>query len=192
MTVYYLVIPAVIIFFLFLPVVIEFKASYNILSNTGVISLYLFKKNIIYYIFEFHGNSICLKNEDEIIEKNFEFDSPELDFVKYFVKEIINKIRLRFLNIYYNIGLNDAFLTSMVCGYVNTICHFLFAQIKNKKPTASLGLYDTQKYNGEEAVLIINGNLSLSLFEFVYSLLFSVILTKKLKNKTLIKGEGKS
>lgn len=187
MTTYLLIIPAFLIFIFFLPIVIEFKASYNILTNTGVVSLYLFKKNVVYYIFEFHGNSICLKNEDEVIQKNFEFDSPELDFVKYFIIEIINKIRVRFLNIYYNIGLNDAFLTSMICGQINMFCYILFAQIKNKKPTASLGLFDTQTYNGEEAVLTINGNFSISFSEFVYSLIFSVILTKKLKNKTIHK-----
>lgn len=185
MTELWLIIPAVIIFLLFLPIILEIKLSYNVLTNTGVISLYLFKKNLIYYIFEINGNHIALKNEDETIEKAIEFDSPELEFYKYLMKEIKEKVRLRFIDVFYNIGAGDAFLTSMLCGAVNTICLTIYSYIKNVKPTTSLGLYDTASYNRNEATIVFKGNLSITLFDLVYSLLLSVIITLKIKNKSL-------
>lgn len=183
MTSLYLIIPAIIIFLLFLPIVLEVRISYNILSNTGVISLFLFKKNIIHYIFEINGNTIALKSEDKTIEKKIELNSPELEFYKYFVSEVKEKLRLRFIEINYNIGVDDAFLTSMVCGYINLICNILFSYIKNQKPTASVKLYDTPSFNKKEGVVSVKMNLSISLFDLVYSLLLSVILTIKFKKQ---------
>ena len=156
------------------------------LTNTGVISVYVFRKNILHYIFEIKGDTISLKNEDEVTQKKIEFNSPELEFYKYLTKEIKDKLRLRFLAVHYNIGVNDAFATSMICGYINLFLFILYSYIKNIKPTASLELYDTASYNEREAVVMGDVNLSISLFDFVYSLLLSVILTLKLKTKNKI------
>ena len=183
MTALYLLIPAFLIFLLLLPIVLEVRVSFDVTSNTGVISLFMFKKNIIYYILEIKGNMIALKNEKTTIEKKIEFESPELEFYKYFVSEVKEKLRLRFLEINYNIGLNDAFLTSMMCGYINLICNTIFAYIKNAKPTASLAFYDTASFNKLEGVVSVKANLSISLFDLVYSLLLSVILTMKFKKE---------
>lgn len=184
MYVYLFLIPALLIFLMFLPIVLELKFSFNLLTNTGVISIYVFKLNIIHYIFEIKGNTISLKKKDELIEKKIEFDSPEFDFYKYFIKEVKDKLRLRFLDVSYNIGCNDAFLTSIICGYVNTICLIFYSLVKNQKPTASLGLCNITSYNKREAVFAADLNISISLFDLVYSLILSVILTKKLSKKT--------
>jgi len=185
MTELYLIIPAVIILLFFLPVVIELKITYNILTNIGVISVYLYKFNVTYYIFEIKENEISLKGENDKVEKKLELSGPEIVFFTSLVKEVLDKLRLRFMDIYYNIGLQDAFLTSMVCGSVNLAVLLLFAQLKNSKPTASLGLFDTVSYNKTEAVVITHTNVSISLFDLVYSLALSGILTLKYKNKSL-------
>lgn len=182
----YLIIPAVVILLFFLPVIIELRITYNILSNTGVISVYLYKKLLIYYIYEIKGNEISLKSEEEAEETTLEFSGPEIVFFSSLVKEVLDKLRLRFLDLYYNIGANDSFLTSMICGYINTIVFMIYSQIKNQKPTASLGLYDTASYNQEEAVVVLNTNVSVSFFDLAYSLLLSGIITMKFKNETLI------
>ena len=186
MTELYLIIPAVIILLFFLPVVIELKITYNILTNTGVISVYLYKFNITYYIFEIKGNEISLKGENDKTEKKLELSGPELVFFTSLVKEVLDKLRLRYMDIYYNIGLEDAFLTSMVCGTINLAILLFFARTKNSKPTASLGLFDTVSYNKREAVVILDTNVSISLFDLVYSLTLSGILTMKYKNKSLV------
>ncbi len=185
MTELYFLIPAGIILLLFLPVVLELRITYNVLTNTGVISVYLYKFNLIYYIFEIKHNEISIKDKDNTQEKKLDLNGPEIEFYKNFVKEVMDKLRLRFLDIFYNIGVEDAFLTSMVCGYINAVCLMLFSKIKNSKPTAKLGLYDTAGYNQREVVVVANTNVSISLFDLVYSLILSGILTMKSRNKTL-------
>ena len=185
MTELYLIIPAVLILLFFLPVILELKITYNILNNTGVISIYLYKFNITYYIFEIKENEISLKGENDKTEKKLELSGPEIVFISSFVKEVLDKLRLRFMDIYYNIGLEDSFVTSMVCGTINLAILLLFSRLKNSKPTASLGLYDTASYNKREAVAIADTNVSISLFDLVYSLALSGILTLKFKNKSL-------
>ena len=179
----WLIIPAVIIFILFLPVILELRVTFNPITNTGVISFYLYKFNVLHYIFEFKGETLSLKNNEEEIEKKIEFNSLEFEFYKSLVIEIKDKLRLRFLEFFYNVGLGDAFYTSMLCGYINIIVLIIFSYIKNIKPTARLGLYDTVSYNEFQLVGVGNVNLSISLFDFVYSLLLSVILTMKKKQK---------
>ena len=186
MTALWLLIPAGIILILFLPVIFELKLTYNVLNNTGVISVYLYKKNLIHYIFEFDGKHISIKDKEESEEKKLDFNDPEFIFYKNLVNEVSDKLRVRYVDIYYNIGLSDAFLTSLICGYINTFCLMLFSYIKNQKPTASLGLFDTASYNKSEAVVALDGNVSISLFDLVYSLILSVILTLKVKDKTII------
>ena len=186
MTQLYLIIPAVVILLFFLPVIIELRITFNILTNTGVISVYLYKKLIIYYIYEIKGSQISLKSEENAQEELLDFSGAEIVFFSSLVKEVLDKLRLLFLDIYYNVGLNDAFLTSMACGYINIIALMLYAKIKNEKPTASVGLYDTASYNQEEAVVVLNTNVSISLFDLVYSLILSGILTLKFKNESLV------
>ncbi len=182
----YLIIPAVIIFLLFLPIILELKVTYNVLNNMGVISLYVFKFNILYYFYEIKDNEISIKDKENNKGKTIDVNSPEFVFIMKFIKEVFDKLRLRKLDIYYNIGVNDAFLTSMTCGFVNLLCLSLFTRIKQEKPTATLGLYDTASYNKTEAVFIGNTNVSISFFDLVYSFIVSGILTLRLKQNNKI------
>ena len=180
------IIPAVIIFLLFLPIILELKVSYNVLTNTGVISFYVFKFNVFHYMFEFKDNSISLKGVDDDKEKQLDLDDPIIDFYKALIIEVKDKLRVRFLDIYYNIGLNDAFLSAMLCGYINSIVLMLYSAIKKDKPTSNLGIYDTVSYNKREATMVANLNISISFFDLVYSLIVSGILYLKIRNKTIL------
>ena len=108
-----------------------------------------------------------------------------------FTNQIKKKTRLKKLAIYYNIGLNDAFLTCYFCGIVNFIISILFARIKNERPTATLENNDIVSYNLSIMQASIVLNFSISLFDVVYSLLCSVILTRK-KQKKIKQEENKN
>lgn len=177
----WLIIPAVIIFLLFFPVIFEIKVTYNLLTNTGVIGAFLFKKKIVHYMYEMDGKTISLREKEEDEKKSLDFNDPDLIFYKSLVVEVLDKLRLRFANVFYNIGLEDAFLTSMACGFVNTLFFSMFSYIKNKKPTATLGLYDTASYNSKDLAISVNINVSITLFDLVYSLILSGIITLKSK-----------
>ncbi len=175
----YFLIPAVFIILILLPIIMKVKVSFNALENTGVFCLYFFNIKLMYFFFEIKGNEIQLKSENEQEERQIDFSSPELALYEELVMQIKDKTRLKYLEVYYNIGFNDAFLTSMICGYVNIAALILFTAIKNKKPSASLGIYDTVSYNKSVVEIALDLCLSISLFDLAYSFVVSCILSKK-------------
>lgn len=175
----YFLIPTVIIILLVMPIFLEVRLSFNLLNKSGVFCIYLFRKKLQYFKFEIEGREIKLKDEEETKEKQIDFDSPEIALYEEFSTQIKDKTRLRFIEVFYNVGLNDAFLTSMICGVINIAVLIFFTSLKNKKPTASLQLYNTSSFNKKVANLATVINLSISLFDVVYSFIISVILSKK-------------
>lgn len=175
----YFLIPTIFIILLMLPIFLEIRVSFNALDRSGAFCIYVFKKKLQHFLFEIDGREIKLKDEKQTQQKQIDFDSPELAFYEEFATQIKDKTRLRFLEIFYNIGLSDAYLTSMVCGAINVAILIIFTSLKNSKPTASLALYNTSSFNKTVAELAGVISLSISLFDVVYSLLNSVILSKK-------------
>ncbi len=174
----YFLIPTFFILLFLMPIYLQLRVSFNALENSGVFCLYIFKIKIVYYFFSFTNNDIILKNEKRTKEKSYDLGSPEALFFKALTKQIKDKTRLRYLEIYYNIGVGDAFLTSMLCGFINSMILIFFTALKNKKPSASLGLYDSVCFNKTKVEIASGVSLSLSLFDLVYSLLNSVMLTR--------------
>lgn len=175
----YYIIPAVVILLLVFPVFVEIRMSFNPLYNRGVVALFLFGKKIFYYIFSFHGKYIELQNEQETKMQELEFSSPQFAVMEEFGKQIKDKIKLKKLYIFYNIGTGDAFSSAMLCGFINMVTTQFFLYLKNKKPTASFCVYDTVSYNLNTFEVAGRVSVSISFFDVVYSYLHSVILTYK-------------
>ena len=175
----YYLIPMVVILVLVLPVFVEVRGSYNPVFNKGVISLFVFKKQIFYYIFSVKGRYIELQNKDETKLQKLEFASEKFAVVEKFMEEIKEKIKLKKLYVFYNIGVGDAFFNAMICGCLNEVLRQVFVRIKNKKPTASFGIFDTVSYNANVCEFAVCGQVSISFFDVVYSFIYSVIITKR-------------
>lgn len=174
----YYIIPAVIILILIFPIFLEMRMSFNPLENRGVISLFVFNKKIFCYIFCIKGKMIELLNEKDKL-KTLDFNSPEFAIMQEFGRQLQNKIRLKKCYVFYNIGMGDAFLSALLCGYINLILTQIFLIVKSKKPTASFCIYDTISYNRLSSEFALRVEIAVSFFEVVYSYLYSVIITKK-------------
>lgn len=173
----YFLIPAIFILLIIFPVFIEVRLSYNPLYNRGVVALFVFKKKLFYFIFSFHGSYIELQNEKETKAEKLQFESEKFEVMEEFGRQISDKIKLKKMYVFYNIGVGDAFSGAMFCGLINQICTFLFLFLKSKKPTASFCVYDTVSYNKEVFEMAVATQLSISLFDVAYSFLYSVIIT---------------
>lgn len=173
-----LIIPAFIIILLIFPIFVEARLSFNPILNRGVVALFIFKKKVIYYYIEFHGKYITLKNDTETKQEEIMFDSPQFAIIEEFIKQMKDKVRLKHLFIYYNIGLGDAFRSALICSAFNQLINFFFINLKSRKPTASLCLYDTVSYNREIFEVAGRMKISISLFDLVYSFIYSSIIVK--------------
>lgn len=179
----YYLIPTFIIILLIAPVFIHVRLTFNMQDLSGVLCFYLYKIKIKYFMYQIKGKTIILKNEKETKVQELEFDAGQLIIVEQFLQQIKQKSRLKELFVFYNIGVGDAFLSSMIGGAINTFVLTLFTTIKNKKPTASMGIYDTISYNREIFEIAAKGAISISLFDIAYSLVISVILSKKIQRQ---------
>ena len=186
---YYLFIPFFIIILFFLPIKLEARVSFNVLNFSGAIGVFLYKKKLMHQQFWIKGKKIITQNENEIETKEMDFDSQEIIFIETLTNEIKDKTRLKEMSVFYNIGVNDAFLSAMVAGLVNFVIVSLFTNIKNQKPTASLYLNDTISYNREVCQFAIKLILSISLFDILYSFLHSIIISKKKSAKKELQAE---
>jgi len=186
---YYLFIPFFIILLFFLPVKLEVRLSFNVLEKTGAFGIFVFGKKVDYQQFWIENKKIISKKENEIESHELNIQSREMLYLQMLISEIKDKTRLKEISVFYHLGTGDAFQSAMLGGLINTSLISFMNSIKNAKPTASLGVYDTISYNRKVCQFAVKGVMSISLFDVVYSLLHSVILTKKNENK--LKGEEK-
>ena len=146
---------------------------------SGAFGIFLYGIKLTHQQIWFENKKIYTRKYDSIESKELEFSSQEMIFAQNLFKEIKDKTRLKELSVFYNLGTGDAFQSAMLGGYINVLALSLMGKIKNVKPTASLGIYDTISYNREVCQFAVKMTLSISLFDVVYSLFTSVILTKK-------------
>ncbi len=175
----YFLIPAAVFLLLVFPVVVELRVAINPLTNLGVVALFVFGVKVFYYVVSFHGTYILLENESETKKQQLEFSSKQFVFMEEFVRQMKDKIKLKNLFVYYNIGTGDAFSSAITCGFLNLILTQIFLVIKSQKPTASLCIYDTVSYNKKEFTISARGKVSISFFDVAYSFLNSLIITHK-------------
>ena len=168
-------IPFVIILLLMLPIVLEVRLSYNPLYNKGVMSFYLFGFCVFYTIISIKGNSLSLDNEKKHKQITLKLSGKKFEIVKQFFKLTIDKIKLKKLIVFYNVGVGDAYQNAMVCGSINQIIFQFFAFVKNEKPTASVQLFDNVAYNTESFELALRSQISLTIFDLIYSLAYATI-----------------
>lgn len=173
-----LIIPTVLILLLMFPIFLEVRVSYNPLKNSGALGIFLFKKKLKYYFLEIHGKYIILKNDKELKEEEIEFSDPKFLIIEEFIKQIKDKIRVSHLFVFYNIGLGDAFLSSMFCAVLNQFINLFFVNLKSRKPTATLSLCDIVSFNRTICEVAVNMKISLSLIDLVYSFIYSSIIIK--------------
>lgn len=173
----YFLIPAALILIFMCPIFMEVRGSYNVLKNQGALGIFFFGIHIKSLMFRFEGKDIRVKEDDEIKEREFDFESNEGVFYTTLVKQIINKTKLKLISILYNIGFKDAFATAMMCGYLNTFLLILLSRVKSSKPTCSMLICDNPSYNSFIFELVMRIKFSISLFDLVYSLIVSLMLT---------------
>ena len=182
---YYLFIPFFLILLLFLPIKLKLKFSCNLLKLNGAFGIFLFNKKIMHQQFWLKERKIVLKDENKTDIVEIEFDSKEIIFADVFTKQIKDKTKLKELYLFYNLGLNDAFISSMFAGIINLASLIFFTNLKNTKPTASLCVYDTVSYNRLVLEFAVKTVMTISLIDIAYSFVISLIITNRITKEKI-------
>ena len=182
----YLLIPFFLILIFFVPVKLEVRISFNVLEKMGAFGIFVFGLKVEYQQFWIEKKKIITKKENELESHELNAQSKEVIFFDMLSHEIKDKTKLKEFFVFYNLGVGDAFSSAMVGGTINAILLSIMTAIKNSKPTASMGVYDTISYNKKICQFALKSSLTISLFDVVYSLVRSVILTRKKTNEKQI------
>ena len=173
------IIPAVTILLFVVPILIEINVSINPTQNIGVVSVYVLKLKLVCFIVSVHKSFIKIENEKETKVKQIQFGGQEFVTLKRFFKSMADKIKLKKFQVFYNLGLGDAFQNAMFCGCLNQILNFVFVYVKSKKPTASIEIYDNVSYNNFVTEFVFKGVLSVSIFDLVSSFVYAFLANIK-------------
>ena len=175
----YFLIPLFLIILVTFPISLNIRASFNLKNKTGIVSLYVFNIRLTLLMFRLKDNNIVIKKnkKEEIVE--FELSEKQNRFVKQFSVQIQNKVNVKNLISYTRIGTKDALETSIYNGIINSVFACVFGYIKNLKPYAKIDVLSYPAYNKDLFIVTLYGKISISLFDFIYSLLMSLIIIKR-------------
>lgn len=172
------IIPAIVILIFVFPIVVELRLSYNPFQNTGTIAVYWFRMKLKHYVFNLHMSYIVFENDKERKIQKLSFSGEDFEVLKEFAKEVEDKVKLKKLYVFYNLGALDAFSGAIIAGVINQLCVQTFLFLKNKKPTASMCVYDNVCYNKHVCEVAIKSKISISIFELIYSWVYAFLKTK--------------
>lgn len=175
----YFLIPLFLIVFITFPISLNIRASFNLKNKKGIVSLYVFNIRLTVIEFRLQDNNIFIKKnkKEEIVE--FELSEKQKRFAKQFSVQIQNKVNVKNLVSFTRIGTKDALETSMYNGIINSVFACVFGYIKNLKPYAKIDVLSYPAFNKNLFIITLYGKISISFFDFIYSLLMSFIIIKR-------------
>ena len=175
----YLLIPFFIIFLFFVPLKTKIRVTYNPLKNLGTFVPYLLGLKLGHSYFSFRGRGLYVVSKKSRKEFVLAYTGTEVIFYNHLNAQIINKSYLRTIEFYANVGAGRAMESAMLSGLVESVVCTLFGMIKNKKSESFMIVECHTSFNENVFQLAFCAEFSISFFDVVYSLLMSVILTRR-------------
>ena len=172
----------VIVFFLLLLIVPIFAKAYlyfDVLSNVGVISLYVFFIKIIAYKLKISKGYIILYTEKNKKQIEVQVSQKQLRFLKQFTVQMKQKVILKNVTAFSRIGLNDAYSTALGVGEFNVLYSSVMGYIKNLKPSAKMRVVNHAEYNGSKLTFAAQITGFVTIVDVLYAIIMSFIIIKR-------------
>ena len=167
---------------LFVPISLKLKMEFNLLINCGKFKVFFLKKiKVIDWKFELIGKSLKItKRNGKIKYYSLVVTDIDFEFIASFQKALFNRLNIKKSSLLFFIGAkNNAFLTSMLTGYITVIINSILAYLKTHKNGVSLSGKVNPNYEGDIVKMQIQSNFALS----IVGLMASLIEAKIKKNK---------
>lgn len=183
MSPYFSIILVIIIIFVF-QLTIKLKIFFNVKKNRGKLQLKFIGIKIFDYdiCFKYKCLKLTAKNGKS---KYFPFELNKQTFENYanFQSLIFRKIYFKTISIYFNFGVeNDAFLSAMVCGYVDVFSKIFYSIFNSKKSEVKLKLKVYPSFSTNVIKIGFKVKISLSIYDLLWSLL-ETLSNKHIKSK---------
>ena len=181
---YYIVIFLLIV--VVLQLTLKLKIFFNVKNNTGKLQF----KFIFFTVFDYQISikNMCLRfTSKKGKNKYIPLDLSQESIQNYadFQSILFRKIYFKTISIYFNFGVkSDAFLSSIICGYVDVFSKIFYAIFKTKKSELKMQLKVYPSFNKNVIKFSIKAKISLSLFDLFWSFT-EATLTKQLRAKKI-------
>lgn len=165
----------IIIFLIIIPIPIKFKVVFNILRLSGEINISVFKFINYKSRVRFRGAYVYISHNgktkrEKITSKNF-----NIAFVLQLIRQLYFRTVLQSLNFVSDVGYyNDAMITAVGCGVIDIVSKSIYARILHNKKSAHIFIQNEAKYNQDCLNIKIESKASISIFDFVYSIINSL------------------
>lgn len=171
----------ILIFFIILitfPLGFKVKLFYSIKSNRGAIAIYFWKIKIKVIKAKFKGKQIYLVENHKKTEMEIELTEPQLKFLQFFNDEVKDKVKLKSVNGYLRVGIDNPFYASVLSAGLSDLVLAFFAFVKRNKTEANLTLKTHTSFTEFNCIGAFNIKISLSILDILYSFIISILRTK--------------
>lgn len=175
----YLLIPLFLLLVFTIPLIINIRLSFNLKNYTGIVSIYLFKIKIILVIFRLKGHNVIVHKKSKKSESEFELSDKQKRFFEQFIFQIKDKVNIKTLVSFTRIGTQDALVTSIYNGLINSLFAMIFGYVKNLKPYAKIDVVSYPAFNRELFLITLCGKISISFFDILYSFFMASMIEKR-------------
>ena len=176
----YFLIPLFFIIIFSLPLSIKLKVCLN-KNNDIILSLFLFKIRLILVRVSFINGKLFLfinKNKKEI---ELFLSQKQIYFVDHLTKNVLQKMQLKKVGVFFRYGNFDAYKTAMICGFINSVENIVFSYLKNYRQTCSFDKKTYYAFNKDVFCFASYISFSISTFDIIYSLIVSLFTLKGVK-----------
>ena len=172
----------VVVFFLIIliaPILIKQHVSFDAIHNVGAISLYIFFVKVVSFKLRIGKGGIIFytsKNEKDI---PIELSKGKIRFYEQLFTQLKQKIVIKQMNVFSNIGLSDAKNSAMVAGLFNIVILSAFSVIKKTKKSARFKHVNNVAYNQNKFAFAIYAQAFITLFDIIYSVIMSLLIVRR-------------
>ena len=167
-----------------LQLTLKMKVLFNPKLNRGKLELKFVGIKVLSYAVKIQNKNLVLtnkkgKNKYLPLELNDESIQNYTDFESI----LFRKVYFKTVSIYFNFGLkNEAFLSYMVCGYVDVFSKIAYSVFKTKKSEVLMQLKVYPSFESNVIKFGFKAKISISIFDLLWSF-FEANITKFFRSK---------
>ena len=173
------IIVILIIFLIIFPIIIKFKIVFNILRFSGEIHIRILKIINFKIKVKLRGGYVYITQNGRTRREKLTSKNYNIAFVLKFINEIYFRTQLAFLKFNSELGYyNDAMVTALGSSVIDVVSKCIYSRILHNKKSAHIFVLNEAKYNQDCLRAELEGQVSISLFDVIYSFISSVLSLK--------------
>lgn len=166
----------IFIFILFFPINLKGKIIYNILHNSGYLSIYYYKLKMFLANLRFTPFIVFI--ESKKIKASFDIFKKEeqYSFSEIFFKEIFKRVKIKNFRLFSKFGfMRDCMLSCIGSGTMTILSSLTMSLLMNKKTVFNSCIQIFPDFLYSRFLICFTGSITLNLFLIIYCAIVSLL-----------------